>query len=158
MTLRKKKSKKPSDTKLSPDERLKSFVFFIDRSLGSKKVPDKLREAGLKVELHKKYFAPDAPDIEWLEKCGTKRWVALAKDKAIKRNELERRALFNAEIAAFFLTSGELSGDEMAQAIIKALEKVADFLENQKRPFIARITPQGKVELWIDHKDRNRLT
>lgn len=109
--------------KLSPGERLKNFVFFIDRSLGSKKVPDKLREVGLNIELHTKHFAPDAPDIEWLEKCGAKNWGALAKDKAIKRNELERRALFNAEIAAFFLTSGELSGDETAQAIIKALEK-----------------------------------
>jgi len=137
---------------------LKSFVFFIDRSLGSKKVPDKLREVGLNIELHKTHFAPDAPDVDWLQKCGKRNWVALAKDKAIKRNELERRALLNAEIAAFFLTSGELSGEEMAQAIIKALGKIADFLQNRKRPFIARITPQGKVELWVDHKDRNRLT
>ena len=133
-------------------------MFFIDRSLGSKKVPDKLREAGLNIELHTEHFAPDAPDVEWLVKCGEENWVALAKDKAIKRNELEKRALFNAKIAAFFLTSGELSGEEMAQAIIKALRKIADHLQNQKRPFIARITPQGKVELWIDHKDKNCLT
>lgn len=95
--------------------------------------------------------------MEWLEKCGEKGWVALAKDKAIKKNELEKRALINAEIAAFFLTSGELSGEEMSLAIIGALHRIANLLENQKLPFIARITPQGKVELWLDHKERERL-
>jgi hypothetical protein len=66
--------------------------------------PAALRQAGLKIKAHADHFAQAAPDVEWLTECGKKGWVALAKDKNIKRNLLERQALFDAGLAAFSLS------------------------------------------------------
>jgi hypothetical protein len=106
MAAREKRSKKRSGTKLSPEKRLESFVFFVDRSLGKNIVPDALVKAG---------------------------------------------------VAAFFLTSASATGEENANSIIKGLSKIAHLLEHQRRPFIAKINKDGKVELWLDHKGKNRL-
>jgi hypothetical protein len=157
MAAREKRSKKRSDTKLSPEKRLEPFVFFVDRSLGKNIVPQALIEAGIKVERHSDHFPDDAPDVLWLLKCGEEGWIALAKDKAIRSNETERQALFNASVAAFFLTSANTTGEENANSILKGLSKIANLLEQQRRPFIARIDKDGGVALWLDHKGRNRL-
>ncbi|HWS55054.1 MAG TPA: hypothetical protein VN228_13045 [Pyrinomonadaceae bacterium] len=157
MTSRRRKSKKQSDTKEIPEKRLEPFTFFVDRSLGRVIVPDALRKIGLTVEVHADYFAHDAPDTEWLEKCGKEGWIVLAKDKAIKKNPLEREAIFRHGLAAFFLIKTGATGEENAQAITKALPKIIGILENQRRPFIARITSEGKVELWLNHKGTDLL-
>jgi hypothetical protein len=41
-------------------------VFFVDRCLGARTVPDALRVAGARVEVHADHFADDAPDPEIL--------------------------------------------------------------------------------------------
>lgn len=130
----------------------------MDRSLGAKTVPAALRQATLNVEIHADHFADDAPDVAWLLECGKREWVVLAKDKNIKRNLLERQALFHAGVAAFFLTKADLTGEESAQAILNGLPRIANLLAGEKRPFIARISPDGKVELWVNHKGKERLT
>lgn len=156
MASRKKKSSKQSDTNFA--RRLEDVVFFVDRSLGEKIVPDELTAFGLKIERHSTHFAQDAPDIEWLEACGENGWVVLAKDKNIKKNLLERQVLLNSGVAAFFLTRGGYKGEEMAKAIIKSLKRIANLIQSQQKPFIARINLDGKAELWVDHKGNDHLT
>jgi hypothetical protein len=157
MASKNRKSKKPSATKLPPEKRLESIVFFIDRSLGGKTVPEALRAIGLQVEIHSDHFPDDAPDILWLQVCGQHHWVVLAKDRNIKRNPLEREALFNAGLAAFFLTKADMTGEETIQAIVTGLPRIANLLASERRPFIARILPDGRVELWLNHKGKDRL-
>jgi predicted nuclease of predicted toxin-antitoxin system len=156
MAQRKKTSSKQSDTNIK--KRLETVVFFVDRSLGEKIVPNALIEFGLNIEHHSTHFKQDAPDIEWLSVCGENNWVVLAKDKNIKKNPLEQRVLLNSGIAAFFLTSGEFKGEEMAQAIIKSLKRISNLIQSQRKPFIARINLNGTVKLWIDHKGNDHLT
>jgi hypothetical protein len=64
----------------------------------------------------------------------------------------------SAKVAAFFLTGGEYKGEDMAQAIIKALKRIVNLIQSQKKPFIARINLAGKIELWLDHKGNDHLT
>lgn len=113
-------------------------------------VPEALRNAGAKIELHKDHFAHDEQDPVWLRECGARNWVVLTKDRNIRYNPLERHALLNAGVAAFVLTSGNMSGVEMANAFVKALSKIATFLEKYSPPYIARVHKDGKVEMWID--------
>jgi PIN like domain len=157
MTSRRSKSKKPSSTKEIPEKRLEPFTFFVDRSLGGITVPDLLRAIGLKVEVHADHFKHDAPDTEWLERCGAEGWIVLAKDKAIKKNPLERRAIITHGLAAFFLVKTSATGEENAEAIIKGIQKIIGVLENQRRPFIARVHPDGRIELWVNHRDEDLL-
>ena len=133
------------------------MTFFVDRSLGEQEVPLALRASGLHVVAHHEVFARAAPDVLWLEHCGREGWVVLSKDKWIKRNPLERQALLKAGLAAFFLSRGDLNGTANVQAILKALKRIANLLASERRPFIARITPEGKVELWLNHKGQERL-
>lgn len=157
MALHPSKSKKLLDTKLPLRERLEFTVFFVDRTLGRDTVPTALRDAGFKIEVHADHFASDAPDVQWLELCGKNDWVVLSHDKGIKKNPLERDAIMRAGLAAFFLTRGDKTGAEDAQAIIKARKRIANLLGSQRRPFIARILPDGKVELWLDHKGKSHI-
>lgn len=120
-------------------------------------VPDALRSIGLRVEAHADHFEHDAPDTEWLERCGAEGWVVLAKDKAIKKNPLERQALIAQGLAAFFIIKTSATGEENAKALIGAIHKIAGILENQRCPFIARIYASGDVELWVNHKNIDLL-
>jgi hypothetical protein len=45
-------------------------VFFIDRSLGRKKVPEALRRAGATVEVLDDHFPNSTPDQIWLKEVG----------------------------------------------------------------------------------------
>ena len=157
MPSRENKSKKQSGTKVAPEKRLESVTFFVDRSLGKEKVPDALRKIGLKTEVHADHFAHDAPDTEWLQKRGEENWVVLAKDRAIKKNPLERQAVFSYGAAAFFLTKADATAESNAQAVVNGLRKISNLVHNQQRPFIARIMLDGKVELWLDHKGKDYL-
>lgn len=46
------------------------LVFFLDRSLGKKKIADALRQAGERVGVHDDHFPPDAKDVDWLSGVG----------------------------------------------------------------------------------------
>jgi PIN like domain len=116
-----------------------------------------LRNAGLNIEVHDDHFESGVEDVVWLEKCSHNDWVVLAKDKAMKHNALARKLIFSGGIAAFFLTSGNHTAEENAKAIIQGLTKMANLLDNQRRPFIARINNNGDVQLWLDHKGKDRL-
>jgi len=82
------------------------FTYFVDRSLGRKVLVTHLRAHGLQVEAHDDHFAADTTDAEWLGAVGRRGWVVLTKDKAIRRNTLEREALLEANVACFMLGRG----------------------------------------------------
>jgi len=148
-----RKFKKRSGTSLPPEKRLESIVFFIDRTLGAEIVPEALRNAGINVEVHQDHFKQDTPDPVWIARCAQENWIILGNDKKIKKNPLERAAVINGEVSAFFLTSGQRTGLEDAETLIKALRKITNLLMFEPRPFIARIHPDGTVELWVNHKN-----
>ncbi len=76
---------------LPPDEP----TFLIDRSLGSRDVPEALRAAGALVEVHDDHFAQDAEDAVWLPAVGAQGWIVLTKDIRIRRHPLELSALMS---------------------------------------------------------------
>ncbi|MSU58206.1 MAG: hypothetical protein EXS35_08500 [Pedosphaera sp.] len=139
-------SKKPSDASLpSPPERL---VFFVDRSLGRKVIPDALRAAGEEVRVHDDFFPQDAKDEVWLTDVGRRGWVVLTKDKHIRYREVEVRALLAAKVRAFILTAkGDLSGTEVGQIFVKAMPAMKKLCENTAPPFIARVSRDSSVSL-----------
>ena len=124
-----------------------SFVFFVERSLGRKKVAEALRQAGIAVEIHEDHFPSDAKDEVWLTEVGSRGWVVLTKDRHIRYREPEINAILKAHVAAFVLTGGNLTGDEMAAVFVKALPQIRKLLSKHARPFIARVTKGGAVSL-----------
>ena len=90
MTAKGDTSKKQSGLNLPlPPEPL---VFFVDRSLGRRIIPDALRAANAQVELHDDHFPQDARDQTWLAEAGKRGWVVLTKD-SISVTAQSRRTL-----------------------------------------------------------------
>lgn len=125
-------------------------IFFLDRSLGKILIARALRGTGAIVYVHEDYFPADAKDEVWLAEVGEKNWIVLTKDRKIRYRAIERIALMNAGVGAFILTAGNLDGEEMAQAFVKALPRIHKFLAKHRRPFIANVTSRGQVSLLFD--------
>jgi predicted nuclease of predicted toxin-antitoxin system len=140
--------KKPSAaSSKSPREPHSIPIFFIDRCLGDRTLADALRARGLPVQIHKDHFAPDARDADWLREVGRRKWVVLTKDKMLLHREIEIRALREAGVRAFILTSGTLKAVDMAEAFVKALPRMQRLLKDMRGGFIARVSRAGAVEL-----------
>lgn len=107
-----------------------------------------LRSHGEAAEAHDAHFAQDATDVEWLGAVGRKGWVVLSKDDRIRLNEVERSALVEAGVAAFFLSRRDLTGPQMASLFIKALPAMKRALRRFQVPFIARISATGEVSVF----------
>jgi predicted nuclease of predicted toxin-antitoxin system len=122
-------------------------TFFVDRSLGRHKVADALRQAGQAAVSHDTVFPQDTKDPTWLSAVGAKGWVVLTKDKHIRTRRNELASLLNAGVAAFVLTSGNITGEQMAAAFTAAIPQMLRLLISTARPFIARVTTAGGVQL-----------
>ncbi len=122
-------------------------IFFIERSLGSKTVPEALREARLEVEIHDDHFPQNAEDEVWLREVGRRGWIVLTKDQKIRYRPTELNALIIGRVGAFVLTAGDLQGAEMAEIFIKALPKIRRLIEINSPPYIASVTRSGSVSI-----------
>jgi hypothetical protein len=123
------------------------YVFFVDRSLGGHIVAEALRATGTDVRAHDDLFAQDTDDEVWLADIGKRGWVVLTKDVVIRRDSLQRRVLLSADVAAFVLARGDVSGPVMAAAFVMALPRMHKALRRFDVPFIASVTVAGDVSL-----------
>lgn len=123
------------------------LTFFLDRNLGKHVIANTLREAGARVEIHDDHFPIGAKDHDWLPAVGKKGWVVLTKDQRIRHRGLELKALRDAQVRAFVLTTGNLQGHDMAAIFVKALPAMQRFVRKTNPPFIARLTKPGKITL-----------
>lgn len=127
---------------------------FLDRSLGRIKVPQLLREGGLRlVTLAGHYGIPAderVADEEWLRLAGENGWAVFMKDTRIRYNPAERAAVRNHHVRCFCLSSQSLSAVEMAgrflvhlDAITAACEKPGPFIYAVYANRIERLTIGG---------------
>jgi hypothetical protein len=82
---------------------------------------DRLRECGATVERAGAAFPFGTQDEIWLTACGERGWIALTRDKRIRRRVLEREAIRLSGGAVFALTVGEATAAETADVITKLL-------------------------------------
>jgi predicted nuclease of predicted toxin-antitoxin system len=132
------------------------YTFFVDRCLGTCDVCTELRSAGANVVMHDDVFGQSTEDVDWLPQVGKRQWVLLTKDKRIRRNEAETTALMNAGVAAFVLTSGNLTGQQQGEAFAKALRRMQGMLRAHRVPFVATVTRDGGVEMFLDRRAPRR--
>lgn len=128
---------------------LGSYVFFIDRSLGSSIITDALRQANLRVEIHADHFVDDERDDHWLTEVGQQGWVVVTKDERIRYRPNEVRALRQAGVRTFIIIAKSRTMPEVASILLKALPAMPQFLDNHVPPFIAKITGDSKVSLVV---------
>lgn len=101
------------------------------------------------MEAHDDRFAANTADAQWLGAVGQRGWVVLTKDKAIRRNALERETLLEARVACFMLGRGDLSAEQMARAFLSALPRMQRVLRRFEIPLAASVTATGHVSLLM---------
>jgi predicted nuclease of predicted toxin-antitoxin system len=131
-----------------------AIVWFVDRSLG-KGVARALVAAGESAIHHDEILPQEAGDAEWLPVCAANGWVVLTKDKAIRRRMNERDAHVAAGGRAFFLTSGTMSGAEMAACFAGQLEALQQLVASTPAPFLALVS-RSTVTLHQEPSRRRR--
>ena len=116
MAAQERRSKKRSASSGVPPDASEfgRVVFFVDRSLGNRYVPDALRAAGARVEIHESHFADEAEDVDWLSEVGRRGWIVLTKDDRIRYRTHEVAAIERAGVRAFVLTTARTRGSDMA--------------------------------------------
>jgi hypothetical protein len=57
------------------------------------------------------------------------------------------RTLLEARLRSFILVSGQLNGQQMAEAFIAAMPRIKKILATQPPPFVARVDRTGKVTI-----------
>lgn len=123
---------------------------FVDRSLGRIKVPELLRERGLRlVTLAEHYGVPadeTVSDPEWLELAGTSGWIVFMKDERIRYRPAERWAVKRYGVRCFCLTSGNLTGEQMAQRFLDNLDGIVTACAGAG-PFIYAVHARRLVQL-----------
>jgi hypothetical protein len=152
MAARRQKSKKRSAGSGPSPWLPEEFVLYLDENLcNAKAILAVLSRLNVKHERHLSHFPRGTPDKVWLPKVGRERWALLTADKRIRYNLLEKKALAEHHVMEFVFASGNLSGEEMADALEKALPKMVRVARRQSPPFVAAITRAGQVHLrWTE--------
>ncbi|MDH3692292.1 MAG: hypothetical protein OEU36_22900 [Gammaproteobacteria bacterium] len=143
MSARKRRSKKRSvaSSKLRPDE----FVLYLDRNLGKHLIANALRNAGHRVEIHDDHLPIDAPDEDWISLVGTRRWVALNKDKNIRYRTAEIQAIKEHNARVIVVRAKNATGADIAEILIRSHERICRFAGRVPAPFVAGIDRAGTI-------------
>jgi hypothetical protein len=125
-----------------------SLVIFLDENhCNNKKILAVLANAAVRVERHLDHFARGTPDEEWLPIVGSNGWALLTTDKRIRYRTNERHAVIKHNVRMFYFSKNDLSGQQMASALEKALPEIRRICVRQAPPFFAAITKAGEVHL-----------
>lgn len=130
-----------------PEGSIGQHVFFLDRNLGHGQVAAALRARGARVEEHDRHFPRDAADPSWLPEVGRRGWAVITQDDRIRYRSAERLAAQAAKVALFIFTGKKMRGVEIGESLARALPRMVRLLDQQKRPFIARVNRRGEVEV-----------
>ncbi|MDE0061730.1 MAG: hypothetical protein OXP09_03605 [Gammaproteobacteria bacterium] len=121
----------------SPPSPPEAPTLFLDRNLGKKIIPERLRPEGIQVEVHDDHLAIDAPDEEWIALVGKRNWVAITKDRNIlyRTGELDSVGKHSARVVVIRMKNA--TGPDMADLLASARGRIARFAEEVPAPFVA---------------------
>ena len=148
MSVKKRKSKKLSD--VSSSWQREEPILFLDRNLGKHIIADRLRSAGMKVEVHDNHLPPDAPDEDWLALVGRMGWVALTKDKNIRYRTAELESIRRNAARIIVIRAKNATGSDIAELLVKGRRRIARFVAKTVAPFVAAIDGSSRIRVYLD--------
>jgi hypothetical protein len=96
---------------------------------------------------HDEIFDQDTDDETWLREAGKYGWVVLMKDDRIRYRPAEQRAVIKSGVACFCPhPSKEMTGEDMAEAFVRALPKILRIVAAEPRGgYIRGVNRRGQV-------------
>jgi PIN like domain len=119
--------------------------FFLDRGLGSRIVPQALREAGWVLETmderYGKASSQSIQDTQWIEEAALVGDVLLCKDLAIAHNALEAQVVYMTSARVFALSSASLVGPAMARWYTDNEPRIVAAALKAHGPYVMSVNP-----------------
>lgn len=144
-----KKSGKRSDGRGSTAKRPRDYqtTLYLDENLcDCAKILDVLRSASFPFERHLAHFPRGTLDEDWLPLPGERGWAVLTKDKSHRYSPLEKAKVIKHKLKIFAFSSGNLSGEDMAELLRTNLRRLDKFARKYAPPFVASINKTGISE------------
>lgn len=140
------RSKPPSASKPGSSNRSPPDIF-CDRSLGRRKVPDRLRQVHPVVIAHDDVFPQDTDDEVWLREAGRRGWIVVMKDDRIRYRPGERKMVIEAGVCCFCLhPSKDMTGEDMATTLVLALPRILrHHASHPEGGYIQGVNRQGRL-------------
>jgi hypothetical protein len=119
--------------------------FFCDRGLGSRIVPQALREAGWVLEtMDERYGKSESnriEDTQWIEEAALAGDILLCKDVAIAQNPLEAQVVYMSSAKMFGLSNANLAGRVMAEWFLDNEVRIVQTASKAAGPFFMSVNP-----------------
>jgi PIN like domain len=119
------------------------FRFFTDRGLGSRILPEKLREAGWQIttmdERYGVIASQDLDDPDWIRDATGMGEILLCKDLEIARNPLEAEAISMSGARVFALANAKITMDQGAAWYLANEERIVRMLLHRDGPFLVAV-------------------
>jgi hypothetical protein len=130
---------------------LDDFILYLDENLDNcKPILDVLLNNRVQHHRHSDHFARGVADEVWLEYVAERAWVVLTKDKRNRYNELERVVLRQYGVREFYFGSGNVTGTEMAQALVIAIPRMRTLIREYGPPLVGSIARSGHITVVYD--------
>ena len=130
---------------------LDDFVLYLDENLDNcQPIIDALISDGVQFRRHRDFHARGTLDEIWLPFVAERAWVVLTKDKRNRYNDIERDAVRRHRVREFYFGSGNFTGAEMAQALVKAIPEMRKISRTYSPPVVGSITRAGTVMVVYD--------
>lgn len=134
------------------DDRL---LIVLDENLASEELRDALAPvalaAGARVDLHTAHFPRETKDPVWLPVAAAQRWAVTSCDVSVKRRPAEKEILMNAGVCMYILR-GALNGDQIRDALVKALPAICRRHRQVVPPVICHISREGQVTVKVGER------
>ncbi len=104
-----------------------------------------MKAAGYDVRVLSDEFGSGTPDPQWLPVVAAKGWIIIGKDDRWRYRSEEKQIRIHARARAFIFVSKSAKREDIAEAVVGALPKMARLVAVQPPPFIARVLLSGYV-------------
>ncbi len=140
--------KKRSDAK-SREERLESIHLLLDETIAGKSILAGLAENNIPAIPLGEIAPRGADDTEVLDALLNKPGLfLLTRDRDFRYHPAVRQRILDAGVGAFVITSsGNKTGAQIVALITSAWPRIQKFAQKNNRPFVAKVTSEGRVEL-----------
>lgn len=126
----------------------RSIILVLDENLSGKIILNGLRDVQVSVKPQTDFIQQGAKDAAVFEALAPHRdCYLLTKDSKFHRKPAEKAALIEHRIGAFVITSQKnKTGPELVVLISRAWPRIERFARKNRRPFIAKILAEGRIE------------
>lgn len=130
-------------------------MFFLDRGLGSRIIPDGLRVAGWTLTTMDERYgferSQDIADTEWIRDAATAGDCILTKDSAIARRPAEAQAVYSCAARVFTIKRATLTGPQMLSLLLDRSDAILRFAQRVDGPFVVGIGPNRLERLHLNY-------